>query len=82
VIYFLRGVEYRGAIGLVGVPSGTFDWWTQQVKRTVGREFQRAGLFPPRKWLKTEVVFYLTSIVGDATVRLEFDHNCLHLTCD
>lgn len=52
VIYFLRGVEYRRAIALVGVPSGTFDWWAQQVKRTVGRELERAGLFPPWRYFR------------------------------
>ena len=52
VIYFLRGVEYRRAIALVGVPSGTFDSWTQQIKRTVGRELERLGLFPPGRYFR------------------------------
>ncbi len=51
-IYFCRGVEYRRAIVLVGVPSGTFDYWAQQVKQTVGRELARAGLFPPGKYFR------------------------------
>lgn len=49
-IYFCEGVEYRRAITLVGVPTGTFDWWTQEVKRTVGRELVRTGLFPPGRY--------------------------------
>ncbi len=51
-IYFLAGVEYRRAITLVGVAEGTFDWWTQQVKKTVGRELARAGLYPPSKYFR------------------------------
>lgn len=46
-VYFLWGVEYRRAITLVGVAPGTFDWWVGEVKKTLGREFDRAGLFPP-----------------------------------
>ncbi|HEV3254741.1 MAG TPA: hypothetical protein VG033_10050 [Candidatus Acidoferrales bacterium] len=52
LIYFVRGVEYRRAIALVGVPSGTFDYWTQQVKQSVGRELERAGLFPPSRYFR------------------------------
>jgi hypothetical protein len=49
-IYFLNGVEYRRAISLVGVAAGTFDYWLGEVKRTLGREFSRTGLFPPSKY--------------------------------
>jgi hypothetical protein len=52
-IYFLRGVEYRRAIAVVGVPTGTFDYWTQQVKQSVGRELERAGLFPPSRYFRS-----------------------------
>jgi hypothetical protein len=51
-IYFCAGVEYRRAIALLGVPSGTFDYWAQEVKQTVGRELARAGLFPPGKYFR------------------------------
>ena len=46
-IYFLHSIEYRRAISLVGVAEGTFDYWMAEVKRTLGREFSRTGLFPP-----------------------------------
>ncbi|HEV2617485.1 MAG TPA: hypothetical protein VGU63_12845 [Candidatus Acidoferrales bacterium] len=49
-IYFLWGVEYRRAITLVGVAAGTFDYWAAEVKKACGREFDRSGLFPPRKY--------------------------------
>jgi hypothetical protein len=45
--YFIEGAEYRKAIGLVGVAEGTFDYWFQEVKRAVGAECSRTGLFPP-----------------------------------
>jgi hypothetical protein len=51
-IYFCRGIEYRRAIALVGVPSGTFDYWTQEVKKSVGRELDRAGVFPPGRYFR------------------------------
>ncbi|HXZ11340.1 MAG TPA: hypothetical protein VEG64_03020 [Candidatus Sulfotelmatobacter sp.] len=49
-IYFLNGVEYRRAISLVGVAAGTFDYWLGEVKRALGREYARTGLFPPSRY--------------------------------
>jgi hypothetical protein len=47
-IYFLGSFEYKTAIRLVGVAPGTFDYWYREVKRSLGAEFSRTGLFPPR----------------------------------
>ncbi|MFZ3202087.1 MAG: hypothetical protein WA175_13165 [Candidatus Acidiferrales bacterium] len=49
-IYFLGGAEYRSAIRLVGVAEGTFDYWHREVKRALGAEFSRTGLFPPSRY--------------------------------
>jgi hypothetical protein len=49
-IYFLECIEYRRAITLVGVAPGTFDYWTQEVKRAIGCECSRTGLFPPSRY--------------------------------
>jgi hypothetical protein len=51
-IYFLHSIEYRRAIRLVGVAEGTFDYWMAEVKRAVGREFSRTGLFPPSHYFR------------------------------
>ncbi|HEX4002283.1 MAG TPA: hypothetical protein VHX36_06515 [Candidatus Acidoferrales bacterium] len=48
--YFVRGTDYRQAVRLVGVAEGTFDYWLGEVKRAVGREFSRTGLFPPGRY--------------------------------
>jgi hypothetical protein len=52
-IYFLQGVEYRRAITLVGVAPGTFDYWMGEVKKAVGRECSRTGLFPPSRYFRS-----------------------------
>jgi len=52
-IYFVRNVEYRRAIGLVGVAAGTFDYWYREVKRAVGTEFSRTGLYPPSRYFRS-----------------------------
>jgi hypothetical protein len=54
-IYFCRGVEYRRAIAMVGVSTGTFDWWVSEIKKTVGRELGRAGLFPPSRYFRVRI---------------------------
>lgn len=51
-IYFLRAVEYRRAITLVGVAPATFDYWLSEVKKACGREFARTGLFPPGNYFR------------------------------
>jgi hypothetical protein len=49
-LYFLHSVEYRRAVSLVGVSEGTFCYWLREVKRAVGKEFARKGLFPPARY--------------------------------
>ena len=51
-IYFLHSVEYKRAISLVGVAEGTCDYWLNEVKRALGREFARTGLFPPWRYFR------------------------------
>ncbi len=49
-VYFVRGAEYRRAVRLVGVAEGTFDYWYREVKRAIGAEFSRTGLYPPSRY--------------------------------
>jgi hypothetical protein len=49
-IYFVGGMDYRTSIRLVGVAEGTFDYWYREVKRALGAEFSRTGLFPPARY--------------------------------
>jgi len=49
-IYFVRGADYRRAVQMVGVAEGTFDYWYREVKRTIGGEFSRSGLYPPARY--------------------------------
>lgn len=51
-IYFVRGFEYRRAITLCGIAPGTFDYWVEEVKKACGKEFERAGLFPPGDYFR------------------------------
>ena len=49
-IYFIEGFEYQKARSAIGVPEGTFDYWYQEVKKTLGAEFSRTGLYPPSRY--------------------------------
>jgi hypothetical protein len=49
-VYFLRGADYRRAVRMVGVAEGTFDYWYREVKRTIGAQFSRTGLYPPSRY--------------------------------
>lgn len=48
--YFVTGMDYQKARSAVGVAEGTFDYWYQEVKKTLGAEFSRTGLYPPSKY--------------------------------
>ena len=50
--YFVEGLEYKKAQSVVGVAEGTFDYWYQEVKKILGAEFSRAGLYPPSQYFK------------------------------
>ncbi len=52
VIYFLSEVDYKRAVKLVGVSENTFEYWASQVKKAVGRECARVGLFPPQEYFR------------------------------
>jgi len=52
-VYFVRGAEYGRAIRLVGVAEGTFDYWYREVKRSIGAEFSRTGLYPPSRYFNS-----------------------------
>jgi hypothetical protein len=49
-VYFVIGADYRRAIRMVGVAEGTFDYWYREVKRAIGSEFSRTGLYPPSRY--------------------------------
>jgi len=53
--YFVGGADYRRAVRLVGVAECTFDYWYREVKRTVGAEFARTGLFPPSRYFESRM---------------------------
>lgn len=50
--YFVSGLDYQKARSTIGVAEGTFDYWYQEVKKTVGAEFSRTGLYPPSKYFQ------------------------------
>jgi len=50
--YFLRGMNYKRAVKAVGVSENTFDFWYREIKRTLGAEFSRTGLFPPVRYFQ------------------------------
>jgi len=54
-VYFVRGTDYLRAVRMVGVSESTFDYWYQEVKRTLGAEFSRTGLFPPRRYFQSRM---------------------------
>lgn len=70
-IYYLRGYEYRRAITLCGVSPSTFDYWMAEVKKTCGRDFARAGLFPPGDYFRKREMADVKTSKDHATGEFE-----------
>jgi hypothetical protein len=49
-LYFLELKPYREALRLLGLAPSTFDYWSQEIKKYVGRALYRAGLYPPENY--------------------------------
>jgi hypothetical protein len=49
-LYYLGGAEYQAARRLLGVSELTWADWAEEVRKRVGRELTRAGVFPPSKY--------------------------------
>jgi hypothetical protein len=67
-VYFVRGADYRRAVRLVGVNESTFDYWYKEIKRSLGTEFSRAGLFPPSRYFQARTT-RITKLKRPTTAR-------------
>jgi hypothetical protein len=51
-IYYLGGAEYQSARRHLGISELTWADWAEEIRRDVGRELARAGVFPPSKYFR------------------------------
>jgi len=51
-VYYLGGAEYHAARRHLGISEFTWADWTEEIRRLVGRELTRAGVFPPSKYFR------------------------------
>jgi hypothetical protein len=51
-VYYLGGAEYQAARRHLGISELTWADWGEEIRRLAGREFTRAGLFPPSKYFR------------------------------
>ncbi len=50
--YYLSGAEYTAARKHVKISERGWEQWTWEIRREVGRELLRCGVFPPRRYFK------------------------------
>lgn len=55
-VYYLEQVPYKQAIRRVRVKEGTFDRWMWEVRRVVGVELRRRGIFPPQRYFRERML--------------------------
>jgi len=55
-VYYLGGAEYQVARRHLGISEVTWADWAEEIRRSVGRELTRMGLFPPAKYFQEESV--------------------------
>ena len=51
-VYYLGGADYPAARRLMGISERTWADWAEEIRRSVGRELTRAGMFPPAKYFR------------------------------
>jgi hypothetical protein len=51
-VYYLGGAEYHAARRHLGISELTWADWAEEIRRLVGRELTRAGVFPPSKYFR------------------------------
>jgi len=49
-LYYLRCVPYENARAFLGLSDRAWEQWTEEIRKKVGAELMRRGLFPPRKY--------------------------------
>ena len=51
-IYYVGGAEYQAARRLLGLSETSWSVWTEEIRKRVGRELLRAGMFPPSRYFR------------------------------
>jgi len=51
-VYYLGGADYQAARRHLGICEITWGDWAEEIRRVVGRELTRAGVFPPSKYFR------------------------------
>ena len=51
-LHYLGGAEYQAARRQMGISEITWADWAEEIRRRVGNELTRAGLFPPAKYFR------------------------------
>ena len=51
-VYYLGGADYQAARRHLGISELTWQDWAEEIRRDVGRELTRAGVFPPSKYFR------------------------------
>jgi len=50
--YYVEDTSYQGTLKLLRIRPDVFDYWTMEIKRTVGEELARAGIYPPDRYFR------------------------------
>ena len=53
-IYYLGGADFQAARRHLGISEFTWADWAEEIRRRVGKELVRAGMFPPSKYFQEE----------------------------
>jgi hypothetical protein len=51
-VYYLSGADYHSARRHMGISEVTWADWAEEIRRLVGGELTRAGVFPPSKYFR------------------------------
>jgi len=64
-LYYLGGCQYQLARQRMGLSELGWTNWTDEIRRDVGRELLRAGIFPPSRYFREMTVQRATKAEKD-----------------
>ena len=50
--YYVDDTSYQGTLKLLRIRPGVFEYWSMEIKKHVGKELARAGIYPPDRYFR------------------------------
>ena len=50
--YYVDDTSYQGTLKLLRIRPGVFEYWSMEIRKCVGQELARRGIYPPDRYFR------------------------------